>query len=53
MSVAKYLIVSVNEDGEHEIIFCTDDRAELMKRWMAFVGHGALYVLQGNRDETT
>ena len=43
MKRAKYLIVGINEEGEHEIIFVTDDKEELMKRWMAFVGTGAIY----------
>lgn len=43
MKPTKYLIVSIDEEGEHEVIFVTDDREELMKRWMAFAGHGAIY----------
>jgi hypothetical protein len=35
MESAKYLLVNVNEDGEHEIIFVTSDHAELMKRYYA------------------
>jgi hypothetical protein len=41
---ATYLIVSVNEEGEHEIIFVTSDRAELTRRWLAFSGNGSIYT---------
>jgi hypothetical protein len=44
-SVSKYLIVSVNEDGEHEIIFVTSSYKELMRRWVAFAGSGAIYTV--------
>ena len=45
MNLAKYVIVSINEDGEREIIFVTNDETELAKRWLAFAGSGAIYVL--------
>jgi len=44
-SVSKYLIVSVNEEGEHEIIFVTNDYEELISRWIAFAGTGAIYTV--------
>ena len=43
MNPATYLIVSINEDGEHEIIFVTNDKKELTSRWLAFAGNGAIY----------
>lgn len=43
---AKYLIVSVNEDGEHGIIFTTNYWDELIRRWRAYAGDGGIYRLE-------
>jgi len=43
--MAKHLIVSVNDEGEHEIIFVTNNVYELMKRWSSFAGVGAIYKI--------
>ena len=43
-SAAKYLIVSANGQGGHQIIFVTDNLTEMLERWMSFDGSGAAYV---------
>ncbi|MDD5006753.1 MAG: hypothetical protein PHS33_09670 [Candidatus Omnitrophica bacterium] len=35
MEAAKYLLVDVNKEGEHEIIFVSSDIGELTKRYYA------------------
>ena len=45
--IAKYLLVSVNEDGEHEIVFVTTSGlAEFDQRVHSFVGRGGVYKLE-------
>lgn len=43
---AKYLIVSVNEEDEHEIIYVSSDKIQIEKIKMAFVGRGGVYKLE-------
>ena len=52
---AKYLIVTVNEDGEHEIIFVTSDRESLIKRISAYSGRYKIYekMIEEYRDTLT
>ena len=38
MTAAKYLLVTVNDEGEHEIVFVTSDLRELNLRWLAYAG---------------
>jgi hypothetical protein len=49
---AKYTIIELGEHlyeivdhktGAHEVIFVTNDRAELQKRWLSFRGNGAIF----------
>lgn len=42
---SKYLLVSVNEDGEHEIQFVTSDPFKVNDRFSAMRGPCAIYEL--------
>ena len=49
--VAEYLIVSINEDDEHEIIFVSKDMAETARRYLAIGGDCYMYTLLNDKIE--
>lgn len=44
---SKFLLVSVNDEGEHEIFFASDERrGEIFRRYLSMSG-GVVYTLDG------
>ena len=41
---ARYILVSINDDGEREIIFVSNDLDEITRWFGAFTGNGAIYA---------